>query len=71
MLTHPTAQAEAVFVGQHDIEDHQIARRLVEGLTETGTVGGGPYLKPGAGQVGFQQLAYFLVVIDQQYRLVD
>jgi len=37
----------------------------------TRSLGGGPHLEPGAGQVGFQQLAYFLVVIDQQYRLVD
>ncbi|MNI83187.1 hypothetical protein D3C73_1399710 [compost metagenome] len=68
MLANPATQAEAVLVGQHHIEDHQITRRVVQGLAKTGTVGRGTHLETRAGQIGVQQLAYLLVVIDQQYR---
>ncbi|MNP67150.1 hypothetical protein D3C76_1629420 [compost metagenome] len=71
MLANPAAQAEAVFVGQHHIKDHQIGRRIVQRLAKTGAIGGGTHLETGAGQVGIQQLAYLLIVIDQQNRLVD
>ncbi|MNN56682.1 hypothetical protein D3C81_1716290 [compost metagenome] len=71
MLANPAAQAETVFVRQHHVEDHQVAGRIVEGLAKACTIGRGPYLETGAGQVGVQQLAYLLIVIDQQNRLVD
>ncbi|MNY24516.1 hypothetical protein D3C86_1582360 [compost metagenome] len=71
MLTNPATQTETVFVRQHHIEDHQVTGLVVQGLAETGAIGRGTHLKPGAGQVGVQQLAYLLIVIDQQNRLVD
>ncbi|MNI81680.1 hypothetical protein D3C73_1383220 [compost metagenome] len=71
MLANPATQAEAVFVGQHHVKDHQVGRRLVQRLAKTGAIGSGTHLKPGASQVGVQQLAYLLIVIDQQNRLVD
>ena len=71
MLANPAAQAEAVFVWQHDIEDDQVARRLVHCLAEPRTVGHATDLEAGATEVGLQQFADFLVVVDEENGFTD
>jgi len=70
VLADPAAQAEAILVGQHHVENHQIGGGFgVQRFAKTRAVGGGAHGETGATQVGVQQFADFLVVIDQQDRL--
>ncbi|MNP15202.1 hypothetical protein D3C76_1075490 [compost metagenome] len=69
MLAHPAAQAETVFIGQHHIEDHQVAVTVVQGLAKALAVGNRLHAETRAAQVGLQQFADVLVIVDQQYRL--
>ncbi|MNJ42522.1 hypothetical protein D3C77_374930 [compost metagenome] len=69
MLAHPATEAEAVFIGQHDVEDHQVPLAALQGLAKAAPVGRGSDLETGAAEVGVQQLANLLIVIDHQYRL--
>jgi hypothetical protein len=70
VLANPAAKAEAVLVGQHHIEDHQVARRLVQGLAKPGAIRRGAHLETRTAEVSVQQLANLLVVVDQQNRFV-
>jgi len=45
VLAHPAAQAEAIFVGQHDVEDDQVAGGGFQGATKAFSIGFGMHLE--------------------------
>ncbi len=66
VFAHPAAEAEAVLVGQHHVEDRQVGTGLVHGGTKARAIGHGAHLEAGAAEEGLQQFANFLVVIHQE-----
>ncbi|MNM11975.1 hypothetical protein D3C81_221450 [compost metagenome] len=68
VLAYPAAQAEAVFVGQHDVKNDQVAGRGFQRVAKALAVSLGMHLEAGAAQVGLQQFTDFLVVVDHQDR---
>ena len=68
LLAQPAAHLEPVDARQHQVEDHQLRRRLRHGRQGLVAVRCRRDGVPGLGQVGDHDLAHGRVVVDDEYR---
>ena len=62
----PLRDAEAVHVGEHDVEDDEVGLFLEHGRDRLGAVGDGPDLESGESQARDEQVADVRLVVDDQ-----
>jgi hypothetical protein len=65
-LAEPSGHVEAVQVGQHHVQDHQVGSVALHGLEGLQPAGGGGHLEPGQAQAGREQLEDVGLVLHHQ-----